>query len=76
MYEELVDEFEFKKSASNILEVKDQKISTLTMEVAKLKSNMILLVLVESAKLLLSLPTKKKAKMPTEILFIKTIWFR
>ena len=41
MYEELVDEFEFKKSASNILEVKDQKILTLTLEVQKLKSSMV-----------------------------------
>jgi hypothetical protein len=38
MYEELVDEFEFKKSATNVLETKDQKISMLSGEVLKLKS--------------------------------------
>ena len=38
MYEELVEEFEFKKSATNILEIKDSKISNLTLEINKLKS--------------------------------------
>ena len=40
MYEELVEEFEFKKSATNILEIKDSKISNLTLEINKLKSEM------------------------------------
>ena len=40
MYEELVHEFEFKKSATNVLEVKDQKISLLMSEVAKLKTEL------------------------------------
>ena len=40
MYEELVDEFEFKKTASNILEIKDAKITNLTIEINKLKSEM------------------------------------
>ena len=35
MYEELVEEFEFKKSATNILEIKDSKISNLTLEINK-----------------------------------------
>ena len=40
MYEELVEEFEYKKSATNILEIKDVKISNLTLEIQKLKLGM------------------------------------
>jgi hypothetical protein len=40
MYEELVDEFEFKKSATSVLEAKDQRIALLSVEVTKLKTEL------------------------------------
>ena len=40
MYEELVDEFEFKKSATSVLEAKDQRIALLTLEMTKLKTEL------------------------------------